>query len=405
MAISLNVIFQRRTFMSILSNTVSICQFQVAGSPPAGDLFEWAATRLAKNSFQPIDQTAAESSFGWVHSDDPNKNTFTVPRAFSRDHYLAFTLRRDQRRVPSTIFRNHIEKAESDFLAANPGLRRVPKQEREELREAVRGALFAKTLPAPATYDVVWDTRTGLVTFTSLSPKVWELFENHFKNTFDGLRLVMIDPFSRAQRVVSDNLRPALEKANRAATGDVLDLIKDNEWLGSDFLLWLLYQTMTESSGYAVSQSGPAREGEPFVAYLNDRLILLGGGEGVVQKVSTVGPQDRFSEVCAALQDGKQITEATLYLEKEEDLWKMTLKGMMFHFASFKCPPVKIEKDNLTDETNEREAVFYERMDLLEKGLQFFDSLYAAFLDERLGKEWTEKERNIRKWLASDKGK
>jgi len=388
--------------MSILSNTVSICQFQVAGKLPSGNLFEWAAERLAKNSFQPIDQTASESSSGWVHLDDPNGNTFTVPRAFYRDPYLAFALRRDQRRVPSTIFRHHLEKAEDDFLAANPGLKRVPKQKREELREAIRGALFAKTLPTPSLYDAVWDTRTGRVTFTHQSPKVLGLFEDHFKNTFEGLRLVMIHPFSRAQRVVADPLRPALEKANRAATGDVLDLIKDNGWLGSDFLIWLLFQTITESSDYTLNQPGPALEGESFVAHLNDRLILLGGEEGAVQKVSIVGPQDRFSEVRTALQSGKQITEATLYFEKEEEVWKATLKGMMFHLASFKCPPVRLEKDSLTVETDEREAAFYERMVLLEKGLQFFDSLYSTFLNERLGKEWTEKERTLREWLASD---
>ena len=399
------LIFQRRNLMSILSNTVSVCQFQVAGSLPTGDLFEWAAERLAKNRFQPIDQTAAESSFGWVHFDDPNENTFSVPAAFCRDHYLVFTLRWDQRCVPSAILRNHIKKVEDEFLAANPGLRRVPKQKRVELREAIRGALFARTLPSPSTYDAVWDTRTGWVTFTSLSPKIWGLFEDHFRNTFDSLHLMMIHPFSRAQRVVSDHLRPALEKANRGATGDVLDLIQDNEWIGWDFLMWLLYQTMTESSNYTVNQPGPALEGAPFVAYLNDRLILLGGGEGAIQKVSIVGPQDRFSEVRAALQSGKQITEATLYLEKEEEIWKMTLKGMMFHFASLKSPPVKVERDNLTEEANEKEAVFYERMSLLEKGFQLFDSLYGAFLRERLGKEWIEKERNIREWLSSDKEK
>ena len=99
------------------------------------------------------------------------------------------------------------------------------------------------------------------------------------------------------------------------------------------------------------------------------------------------------------------MTEATLYIEKDEEAWKMTLKGMMFHFVSFKCPPVKVEKDNLTNEANEKEAVFYERMLLLEKGLQFFDSLYGAFLSERLGKEWVEKERAIRGSLASGTGK
>jgi hypothetical protein len=278
---------------------------------------------------------------------------------------------------------------------------RVPKQKREELSEAMRAALFAKTLPVPSTYDVVWDTHSGLVTFASLSPKVIELFENHFKNTFDRLRLLMLHPFSRAERVLRNDLKPDLLKANRASTGDVLSLIHDNQWLGWDFLLWLAYKTMNQSSEYAVNQPGPAQEGTPFVAYLNDRLVLLGEGDGGVQKISVVGSQDKFSEVRTALKNGKQITEATLYLEMEEHQWKITLRALMFHFASFKSPSIKLEKDNITDEADEREAAFYERMYVLEEGLQLFDSLYAAFLEIRLGKSWTDEEKNIRQWLES----
>jgi hypothetical protein len=65
----------------------------------------------------------------------------------------------------------------------------------------------------------------------------------------------------------------------------------------------------------------------------------------------------------------------------------MTLKGTVFQFASFKSPPVQIEKDNITDPADEREAVFYERMHLLEQGLQLFDSLYATFLESGSAKE------------------
>jgi hypothetical protein len=281
-------------------------------------------------------------------------------------------------------------------------MRRVPKQKKEELSEAVRAALYGKTLPVPSTYDAVWDTRSGLVTFTSLSPKVMELFENHFKNTFDGLRLLMLHPFSRAERLLRDDLKPALLKANRAATGDVLNLIHDNQWLGWDFLLWLTYQTINRTSEYAVSQLGPAQEGERFVAYLDDRLVLLGEGKEGVQKVSVVGSQERFTEVCAALKNGKQITEATLYFEREEYQWKMTLRSLMFHFASFKSPSIKLEKDNITDEADEKEAAFYERMYVLEEGLQLFDCLFAAFLEIRLGKTWAEEEKNMQKWLASN---
>ena len=388
--------------MSILFNTISICQFRVAGDRPSNDFYEWVSDRLAKNSFKSIDNTIDEVSCGWVHLDDPSGNSFAYPRAFWRDHYLAFTLRRDQRKVPSVLFRTHLKNAESEFLVAHPGMRRISKQKREELSETARVALYGKTLPVPSTYDAVWDTRSGLVTFTSLNPKVMELFESHFKNSFDGLRLLMLHPFSRAERVLRDDLKPALLKANRAATGDVLDLIHDNQWLGGDFLLWLTYRTINQTSEYAVNQPGPAQEGEPFVAYLNDRLVLLGGGEGGFQKVSVVGSQERFSEVRAALKNGKQITEATLYFEKEENQWKMTLRSLMFHFASFKSPSIKLEKDNITDEADEKEAAFYERMFVLEEGIQLFDSLYAAFLEIRLSKTWAEEEKDIQKWLASD---
>ncbi len=388
--------------MGILFNTVSICQFKVVGDRPGKDLYEWVSDRLGRNSFRSIDNTIDQVSSGWVHLDDSSGNSFNSPRAFWRDHYLAFTLRRDQRRIPSVLFRTYLKKAESEFLGAHPGMRRVPKQKREELSQAVLAALYGKTLPVPSTYDAVWDTRSGLVTFTSLSPKAIDLFENHFKNTFDGLRLVMLHPFSRGERVVKDKSRPSLLKANRAATGDVLNLIQDNQWLGWDFLLWLTYQTTNQASEYTVNQAGPGEEGETFVAYLNDRLVLLGGGEGSLQRVSVVGSQEQFSEVRAALKSGKQITEATLYFEKEENQWKMTLRSLMFHFASFKSPPVQIEKDNTVHEADEKEAVFYERMSLLEEGLQLFDSLYATFLEIRLGKTWADVEKSIRKWLASD---
>ncbi len=103
------------------------------------------------------------------------------------------------------------------------------------------------------------------------------------------------------------------------------------------------------------------------------------------------------------MRNGKEITEATIYLEKEEEeFWKLTLKGDMFHFASLKSPAVQIERDEVTDEESEREAVFYERMFLLERGLQLFDSLYADFLHSRLGNGWAEEDAQIEAWLASD---
>lgn len=388
--------------MGILNNTVSICQFEVTGPKYAGDLVAWAGTRLAGNGFRSIEQTSEELSIGWVQLDDLQESCFDGIQTYQRDQYLAFSLRRDQRKLPATLLKAYLERAEEEFLVENPNLRRMPKQKRENLREAIRGSLFARTLPTPMVHDVVWNTEANLVTFTNLGTKTIDLFIDLFNKSFEGLRLLPVHPYARARRVADDQLAEQLQEANLATSDSVLDLIDANRWLGRDFLLWLLHETMNSSCEYVVNQPGPAAAGECFVAYLNDRLILAGTNENGAQKVSVTGPQDHFSEVCAALRSGKEIHEAVIYLEKQEQLWKLTLKGETFHFASFKAPPVTIEKDDLTDPALEQEAVFYERMYTLNEGQQLFDSLYARFLQERLGGNWEGKQRAIHAWLNAD---
>ena len=101
--------------MGILFNTVSICQFMVVEDQPAKDLYEWASERLFKNCFNSIDNTTDEISSGWVHFDDSNENSFASPGAFWRDHYLVLTLRRDQRRVPSVVFKAYLITFKTSF--------------------------------------------------------------------------------------------------------------------------------------------------------------------------------------------------------------------------------------------------------------------------------------------------
>lgn len=387
--------------MGILNNTVSICQFQILGTLPATDLAEWVGEGLTRDGFRSIEHNSEELSSGWVQLDDYQESSFEELQTFQHDHYLAFSLRRDQRKLPTTLVKPYFLKAEQEWLTANPQFKRVPKQQRDDMRDAVRGSLFAKTLPSPAIYDAVWDTRSNLMTFTSLGTNAVDLFIEQFKKSFDGLRLVPLHPFARAGQVIDDILQPALARANGSGSEAVLELIEANQWLGNDFLLWLMHETMNASSEYSVNQPGPAVSGDGFVAYLNDRLLLSVSSETGVQKVTVTGPQDHFSEVRTALQGGKDIHEAVLYMEKQEQLWKMTLKGDTFHFASFKAPAVTLEKDDITDPEMEREAVFFERMSLVEGGLQLFDSLLAAFLKQRLDQSWASKEQEIRAFLAA----
>ncbi len=386
--------------MGILSNTVSICHFRILGELQNLDLYEEAPALLARQAFTPIDESAEEVSLGWVHLEDPKAHTFEASVCW-REQYLIFSLRRDQRKVPAALLKEQVDKACTAFLAENPGYTRVPKQKKEDLKDAVRSKLLAKALPDPKVYDVVWDTQANLLTFATLSPKTIEMFEDLFKKTFEGLRLAAFHPYERAYSVLDELGRQRLKEANRAGGDNFLELIKENQWLGTDFMGWLLYLTMNEASEYRVNQRGPLLESEPFVAYINDRVVLVGEGEGGTQMITVNGSQDRFNEVKSAMQCRKLITEATIHLESGDYHYSLVLKGEMFHFASFSSPGVKVEKDSTVDELMEREAVFFERMLLLEKGLQLLNSLFRSFLDVRLG-NWPHMEMVIAEWIHGD---
>lgn len=388
--------------MGILANTVTLCHYEVQGPLPETDLPAWICDHLARRAFVSIDNTVDELSVGWVHLDDTQQSSFHDETTCRRDDWYAFTLRRDQRRVPAALLRARLDLAGRAYLAENPGLARIPKNKREELKEAVHGSLLARTLPAPAVYDAVWNSRSGILTFTSTSAKVTEIFETLFKQTFDGFALVPLTPYRRAAMSVDPALLPRLQESNQAGGQGILEEIRDNRWIGEDFLLWLLYRTLNSGSEFAVCRPGPAGHGEVFVAYVNDRIVLKGESHNGSQKIAVSGPQDSFREVRAALQGGKAVTDGVVCLEKVEDLWRFNLKGELFTYGSFKGPNVKLEREDVADAAREREAVFYERMHIIDEGLQLFDSLLALFLRERLSESWPAFQRRVDAWLAEE---
>lgn len=388
--------------MGILGNTVSLCQFIVDGVPPSDQIASWAGGRLQEKAFRSIEQSAEEESIGWVDLLDFHSSDFSLEQSYSKDRYLCFSLRRDQRRLPAALVRRGVKERSDQFLQEHPGLKRVPKGKKEEILDLVRGQLLARTFPVPATYDAVWDLKTGRISLTTLNAKIIEIFEQLFKTTFEGSRLRMIHPLGRADALLDEAGQQTLEKLDQASSDSVVDQIRENRWIGVDFMLWMLHETLTRGGKYRISTPGFELEGLEFVSYLNDRLVLVGGAEEGVQKITVAGPQDSFHEVKTALSGGKEITEATLYLEKAEEAWKLTLKGDSFHFGSYRCPNVTLEKDDITDEQSEKEAIFLERMLLLEQGLQCFESLFAAFLAERLAPAWPQRTKEIALWLSEE---
>lgn len=390
--------------MGIMSNTISMYQYEVGGTPAAEKTVsvEWIQDRLEYGRFEPITDPSTSESVGWVHFDDPNDSDFSNINSFNIDHYLAFTLRRDVRKVPGALLKNMVEKACGEWLQERPNLRKVPKSRKQEIKDNIQAALLAKSLPQPSMVDVLWDTVRNIVTVASTSTSVLDFVENEFARTFDGLHLVPIHPIRRAQRVLSGEYLFSLETANKATSSEVLSQISSNKWLGWDFLLWLMYQSAQGGSEYEIDQAGPLDIERSFVAFPDDRFVLTENTDGQKGKSSIVGPQkDNYSESCIAVRNGKKISEATIRLQYGARIWKLTLKGEIFAFNSFTCPPVLIERDGTTDPRMDLEATFLERMSQMESGLQLFDSLLSTFLQVRLDEvRWSRERDRIINWVV-----
>ena len=389
--------------MGVYANTVSITQFTVIGALPKTELFEWFSRKLSDRAFQSIENSTEESSEGWTLVDKPDDASFEVPSEFWRDNYIVFSLRRDQRKVPAAILKSHSGREEVLFLAENPNLRRAPKHKREEIKEQVKMRLMTRCLPLPSTVDVVWDLKRGVLTLFSLGASVIDRFEDLFRKTFEGFSPVIIHPFARARKLLAGQLLDSLEAANQAGSDSVVALIRDNQWLGWDFMLWLLQRGVNGEGEFSICCPGAIPQGERFSSWIDDRIQFQGGGEeGGIQKVTVSGSQDSYLEAISALKSGKRITSATICFEKDENPWKITLKGDTFGFASFKSPQVRVEKDSTVDQMSEREAVFYERMFLMEQGIHLFDSLFSLFLKERLADSWNSRLQVIQAWLDGE---
>lgn len=387
--------------MGVYSNTVSFAQYRVNGElPQQQERFEWLSAALQGRIFKSIEESAEEQVEGWTCTDATDDPAFVSPGEFWRDRYLFFSYRRDQRRIPSALLKSHIGRAEADYLNKRPELKRPPKREREEIADRTKLALLVRALPAPATVDLSWQMDTGLLTLFSSSGKVMERFEELFGKSFENLRAQVIYPYARAKALLGEADQERLAALNQAGSDAALDEIQSNRWLGEEFLLWLLHGGL-EGEGFRVCTKGQFDIGTPFAAWIDDKIQLQGGGEGGPQKVAVSGSQDKYLEARSALKTGKAISSAVIHLEKDELQWRFSLNAELFTFSSFKCPPVKVEREGVEDLT-ERESAFYERMYLLEAGLQMFDSLLLQFLQQRLGDGWQTRLQEIAAWLEGE---
>lgn len=384
--------------MGIYRPQSGLTRFRVTGELPQEDLRDWVGEHLQGNAFRPIDNTLEQESFGWVTIDDNDDADFATPDTYVRDRVLAFTLRRDQRRVPSVLKKREVAQLSTQFLAENPGYQKVPKRVREEFTDHALSRLLGRTLPVPSFSDAVWDIDEGLVTLFSTSKGTIDLFETLFARTFPGLRLVTIIPAAWMETIAPVEILQNLTRELADAPQQLSSRIDATRWIGTDFFLWLIGCELDGPGSFTVCRPGLLHEGGPFAAGFHQRLVLKHGEDG--QKISITGTPGDFAEAKTALTGGKEILEAGIQLMSGEDEWRLTLKGDLFQLAGFRTPPAAPKEHDAVDARSEQVALFYEKLALLQKGFQLLESLFIHFLRARCGGEWGARRTAIERLLA-----
>lgn len=198
--------------MSILSSSVSLTRYRIVGEVP-DDLISDVPGRLKTHGFREIDQTSDERSFGWVCFDDLLDNTWktAVPQ---KGHYLIFALRLDTRRIPPAVMKKYFRLAldEARRELAAKGKKYITRDQKTEIKDRVKQTLLSKTLPVPAVFDVVWDSARNVVYLGSVSPKVRQLFEDQFSQTFD-LNLEPMTPYFLGRNLLGEQKHALLDEA------------------------------------------------------------------------------------------------------------------------------------------------------------------------------------------------
>lgn len=159
--------------------------------------------------------------------------------------------------------------------------------------------------------------------------------------------------------------------------------------LGQEFLTWLWYR----------SDSSPAftdTDGSPFAVSL-ERRITVEGGQGDERETAAVsGALSPLREAKVGLATGKKVTKAMLLLTKDELSFSVNISAETFALGSMKTP--KVEKPG---EDDDPDAVFLEKVFLIETAVRLLDCLYRSFLAVRLDEDaWAREVQEIHSWAS-----
>jgi hypothetical protein len=366
--------------MGLLKGTWSFTRYRIVGMAPE-PFNDFVDKGLKKNAFCNLVGSASEKTLGWTSLENVLDTDFTYAKYKCGEH-LIFSLRIDRRPVPPSLLKLKIMEAEKKYLAER-GQKRLYHHEREEIKERVQLELQSKSLNVPSFHEICWTPAQGTLLFGSLSLKVIEDFEKHFKESFQ-LALHPLLPWE-SPPAGKRGENTALANPHRPDAGKTINPLS----LGREFLTWLWFKSEERNGIIAIPDMG-----ENEVIFLQ-RLVLVSGDGEYSETVVCQGLHAYMKEGKEALRRGKKIKEARLKLSKDATKWEFTFKADQFQFQSLKLPTMTD-----SEEAIDRDGQNIERIYLVERAVETMDQLFASFCQRRLSTQWEKEELpRMEKWL------
>lgn len=384
--------------MGFFTGRVTFLRYQVNGPAPKTfghkHLEMLAAHAMGTKRTESKDGTEV----GWIAGEDILDIGFDQAKNVI-DDTLHFALRIDSQKLPGDLLRAYARAELQTLAAENPSGRPSAKQ-KKEARETARERLEAEAKDGRfirrKAFPILWDRQANQVLLGTTSASALDHGHILFQETF-GCSLTLLDAghvamegAGAAKRAKAlSTLRPAtlVHGAGNVDVAWVTDAANPG-YLGNEFLLWLWF--VLEVDGDSITLGDDSE----LTVMLSRTLALecpraQSGSESIRSEAPTKLPEAR-----RAIQSGKLPRQAGLTFVRHDQQYDLTLQAETLAVNGAKLPKV---------EDGEERVQLEERAGQLRHFIETLDLLYDAFLERRLGSDWSKELGRVQAWLQREK--
>lgn len=334
------------------------------------------------------------SQVGWIAGDHILDITFDLAKNVVNDA-LHFAMRIDEQKLPGELLRAYYQtelkalaaENQSGFASAKQK-RQAREYARDRLENEAKDGRFLRRKAIP----LLWDAPSGELLVGTTSGTAIDRLITLFHHTFDRKFELLgagRQAFNQAEVTDQtghvDDAKPTVF-VQGGQTGAVEWAPDENsrDFLGNEFLLWLWCHLENESDTLKLSDNS-----EVAAMIANTLALQCPRGQTGKESFSSDGPS-KLPEALRALQAGKLPRKMGLTLVRHESQYELTLQAESLSISGARLP---------ASEEDDARARLEERVTQIRHLLETLDLMYAAFLQRRLGDDWTVEAKKVKQWL------